>query len=553
MPAQQSSSEVFENGQALAEARFDGDLDHFTLRVDHEAAHARQLLDLVDGAARARIRHHPDGVEVVRAFAQLCRHGVGGVFPDGDDGVVALFILQQAAGVLLFDVFHAVLRFGDERLFGFGDVHVEHGGGQRADGRILEAERLDVVEHFRRLARAALGVELGDGAFGIFILPVLALAARLEAAVDDLGDHLFIDGDALFPAVGAGLVAGDLVLEIVFFVLPLHKAEILRDRLVVDDAPHGGLDAAGDRFAVVGTGGIGNGDGAAYPDLVLQGDALGLIGHDRLVFGDVQPRTVLLRAFGAFGHFVVVFIVPAAVVTLDDGQVVGAEDHVLRGGHDRLAVGELQDVVGREHQKARFRLRLDGEGHVHGHLVAVEVGVEGAADERVDLDRPALDEHGLERLDGQAVQRGRAVEKDGVLFDDAFQHVPNGGLRLFDGALGALDVVALVRFDQLFHDEGLEQLDRHLFGQAALIDLQFGADDDDRTAGIVDALAQQVLTEAPLLAAQKPREGLELAVGRAGDGLAAAAVVDEGVHRFLQHTLLVFDDHVGRTQLHQPL
>jgi hypothetical protein len=44
---------------------------------------------------------------------------------------------------------------------------------------------------------------------------------------------------------------------------------------------------------------------------------------------------------------------------------------------------------------------------VDRHLVAVEVGVEGRADERVDLDRLALDEDRFERLDAQPVQ-GRA-------------------------------------------------------------------------------------------------------------------------------------------------
>ena len=43
-------------------------------------------------------------------------------------------------------------------------------------------------------------------------------------------------------------------------------------------------------------------------------------------------------------------------------------------------------------------------GQVHCHLVAVEVGVEGRADERVDLDGLALDQDGLEGLDPEAVQ-----------------------------------------------------------------------------------------------------------------------------------------------------
>jgi hypothetical protein len=49
----------------------------------------------------------------------------------------------------------------------------------------------------------------------------------------------------------------------------------------------------------------------------------------------------------------------------------------------------LKDVVGRHHEHARFHLRLERQRHVHGHLVAVEVGVERRADERVQLDRLA--------------------------------------------------------------------------------------------------------------------------------------------------------------------
>ena len=49
---------------------------------------------------------------------------------------------------------------------------------------------------------------------------------------------------------------------------------------------------------------------------------------------------------------------------------------------------------------------LGAQRHVHGHLVAVEVCVEGGAHERVQLDGLALDEHRLEGLDAQTVQRG---------------------------------------------------------------------------------------------------------------------------------------------------
>ncbi len=61
----------------------------------------------------------------------------------------------------------------------------------------------------------------------------------------------------------------------------------------------------------------------------------------------------------------------------------------------------------------------------------------------------------------------------------------------------------------------LEEFERHLLRQAALMQLQFRTDDDDRTAGIVDALAEQVLTEPALLALQHVGERLQRTLVRA--------------------------------------
>ena len=201
----------------------------------------------------------------------------------------------------------------------------------------------------------------------------------------------------------------------------------------------------------------------------------------------------------------------------------------------------------------RLGLRLGGQGQVHGHLVAVEVGVEGGADERVDLDGLALDEHRLEGLDAEAVQRGRPVEEHRVLLDDVLEHVPHLRATALDHALGRLDVLGQLAVDERLHHEGLEELERHQLGQAALVELEGGADHDDRTAGVVDALAEQVLAEPALLALEHVGERLERAVARARDGPAAAAVVEQRVDGLLQHALLVVDDDLRRAEVEQPL
>src|SRR5205823_2084346 len=94
-------------------------------------------------------------------------------------------------------------------------------------------------------------------------------------------------------------------------------------------------------------------------------------------------------------------------------------------------------------------------------------------------------------------------------------------------------------------DERLEELERHQLGQTALMQLELGADDDDGAARVVDALAEQVLTEPALLALEHVAQGLERTLAAATNGLGAAAVVEQRVHRFLEHALLVPKDDLG--------
>src|SRR5688572_2205371 len=88
----------------------------------------------------------------------------------------------------------------------------------------------------------------------------------------------------------------------------------------------------------------------------------------------------------------------------------GAEDDIKElGRNNRFAVTRLQDVLVSSHDEARFGLRFFGEWHVDGHLVSVEVGIEGRTNERMKLDSIALDEDWLEGLDTEAVERRGAV------------------------------------------------------------------------------------------------------------------------------------------------
>ena len=111
----------------------------------------------------------------------------------------------------------------------------------------------------------------------------------------------------------------------------------------------------------------------------------------------------------------------------------------------------------------------------------------------------------------------------------------------------------LAELDETAHDERLEELERHGGRQAALMELELGVDDDDRAAGVVDALAEQVLAEAALLALEGLGQRLQGTSATARDGTAATAVVEQGVHGLLEHALLVVDDDRRGVEVEQAL
>src|SRR3954467_9439999 len=488
--------EVLEHVEPLHEVRLHGALDDLALRVGHEASHARQLADLLEGPAGPGVGHHVDRVELVEVGDHRVGDLVRGGVPLLGDRQVALLLRDQALVVLVLERLHRLLVLGEDLRLGRRDDHVVLRDGHAGLGRVAEAEVLERVEH------------LGDrrGAEALHqLVDELRRVALLQRRVDE-------------PVLG--------LVELVAHRL-LERA---LDLLVEDDAPDGGEDVAA-LLAVLPV--LGQVVELGVPVLDRQLGLLRAAVHVRADRRAVHAaQRLLLRPVG---------------------QVVGAEDHVLRRRRQRRAVRGGQDVVARQHQHAGLRLRLGAEREVDRHLVAVEVGVERVADQRVDLDRLALDQHRLERLDAQAVQRRRAVEQDGVLVDDLLEHVPHLRDHRVDHLLGRLDVLRLLALDELGHDERLEQLERHELRQAALVQAQRRAGHDDRAAGVVDALAEQVLAEAALLALEHVAEGLQRPVARAGDGAPAAAVVEQRVDGLLEHPLLVVDDDLRRAEVEQAL
>ena len=266
----------------------------------------------------------------------------------------------------------------------------------------------------------------------------------------------------------------------------------------------------------------------------VQVSAFLVVGDNRLL-GTVEDMSLALDALARLG------------------DVVQTEDHVLRRHRDGGAVGRVEDVVRTEHQQLRLQNGGVAQRQVHGHLVTVEVGVEGRTCQRVELHGLALDELGLEGLDTEAVQRRGTVHQHGVTLDDVLEDAPDDGVLAVDYLLGRLHRLDDAALDELADDKRLVELGGHILRDTHLVHLQLGADDDDRTGRVVDTLTEQVLTEAALLALERVGERLERAVRLVLHGVRLARVVEERIDGLLQHALLVAQNHLRGLDFNQAL
>ena len=500
-------NEVLERQQALAEVRLNGKVDRLAGHVCHQTTHAAELTQLGLRTTGAGVGHHVQRVLLVEHVEHERCDLVGTSGPLVNDFDVALRLVDEALLEVLVDLVDVGLGAIEQLLLLGRDESVPHRDGEAGAGSVVEAGVLDGVEDRADLGLgvtiAAVGNQLGHVALDHLVVHELIVFGQALAVEDDAADG---------GLEARGLVAGDVVVD--KLVLAVLNAEDT-GAVLVDD--------------------IGVGSGHADLNLGLHVDlGAAVIGVQRVV--EAGEHVVLARQ------------------TLANlGEVVHTDDHVLRRDVDRLAGCRRAQVVRREHKHASLGLSLAGQRHVDRHLVAVEVGVEGRADQRMQVDSLALDQHRLKGLDGQTVQGRCTVEQHDAAVDDLFEDVPHKGGTTVDSALGALDVLDLAKLDQALHDEGLEELQRHGLGQTALVQQQLGVGNNYRTAGVVDTLAQQVLTETTLLALEGLGERLERATTTARDRATTTAVVEQGVHGLLEHALLVVHDDRRGVQVEQAL
>ena len=155
---------------------------------------------------------------------------------------------------------------------------------------------------------------------------------------------------------------------------------------------------------------------------------------------------------------------------LRPGQIIDPQDDVLAGDDDRHPVCRRQDIVGRHHQNPGFGLRLDGQRHMDGHLIAVEIGIEGRTDQRMELNRLSLDQDRFKGLKPKPVKGRRPVQHHGIFADDLIEGIPYLGGLLLHHLLGAFNRRDISLFLETPVDEGFEEFQGHLLGKTALME-----------------------------------------------------------------------------------
>ena len=186
---------------------------------------------------------------------------------------------------------------------------------------------------------------------------------------------------------------------------------------------------------------------------------------------------------------------------------------------------------------------------MNSHLVTVEVGVERCTSKRMKLNSSSLYQDRLKCLNTKSVKCRSTVKKHRMLFNNCFKYIPYLRLNTFYHSLRTLNIVSNTLINEVLHYEGFEQFYSHFLGKTALINLKFGTNNDNRTAGIVDTLTKKVLSETSLLTLKHIGKRLKSSVAGACYRSSAAAVVNQCVNSFLEHSLFVSYDNFGCLKL----
>ena len=434
---------VLQHLEALAKASLDGRFYDVPRGFRHQATHPSQLTNLGHAPPRTRVHHHEDRVEVLLPVTNVileCREHIvadalGRVSPQVNNLVVAFTLGDDSALVLFLNLIDLDLCRGKNFGLGRRNPEILLGEGKPGKSSSLEAQILQVVEQ-------------GKGR---------TPSQELVTIVND----------------AAKVALGHLE------VIEIHSR---RENVVEVDTPHCGYI-----------------DPVFFLDEVIlchEVDIFRKAHSHRRVVGDLSGS---MGAKDLHGRRERSQRLPLLRLNNSGCQVVATENDVLRRRNNRLSARRRKNIVRRHHESLCFHLRFDGQWQMHGHLIAVEVSIEALANERVDLDRIALDEDRLEGLNSHAVQGRSAIQENRMLTDNILEDIPDLIVLPLEHLLCALDRIGMAQLFEPPDNKGLEELQRDFLGKTALMNFQLRPHSDHRAGAVINTLPEEVLPEAPLL------------------------------------------------------
>ena len=304
--------------QSLAEIGLNGKLNSMSGGICHQTAHACQLFDLFIGTTSSGVSHHKDVVVLVKAGQKVMGQLVVRSLPGLDHFLVPLLFRDQTSSKVLGDSVHRSLRIGNQLRLAGRNRHIRDGNGHGRSGRVLVTNGLNVVQSHRRLGRSVYIDNLLQNLLALFL-------SNMEINFQKQ------------------LIAGDA---------SVHKPQILGNDLIENKTANRGFDNPALYRAV------------RYP-LLHSHLHPGVESHSAVFIGQDRLVGILKAHPFPFG--------PRPLL----GQIIDAQNHILRRHRHRAAVGRLQQVVGGQEQEPALCLGFHGKRQMDRHLIPVKVGVKG--------------------------------------------------------------------------------------------------------------------------------------------------------------------------------
>src|ERR1041385_2889132 len=116
--------------------------------------------------------------------------------------------------------------------------------------------------------------------------------------------------------------------------------------------------------------------------------------------------------------------------------------------------------------------------NVNGHLVTVEVSVEGSTYKRMQLDCFSFNQLWLECLDTKSVQGRSTVEQNRMSFQHVFQNIPNDRVFTVNNLLSALHGLNNTTLNHLTNNERFEKLCSHVLRKTAFVEFHIRSNDN---------------------------------------------------------------------------